>query len=179
MCVLWETWRQTLASESDSFIKTKSSLVFPYILPTLASVPLNISVSSDLYLDQESSNHLSTKWICIRAMVKMSSGELLDRGEQPIGPVPAILGHPLPRVSSYSPFPRWELEPRCLCKSLYQKITIGNVCCLGKPLCEMCWFYMGIAQIALDPPHPLCQTGKRFTLPTPSPLRNQISTKKR
>ena len=24
----------------------------------------------------------------------------------------------------------------------------------------MCWFYMGIAQIALDP-HPLCQTGKR------------------
>ena len=24
----------------------------------------------------------------------------------------------------------------------------------------MCWFYMGIAQIALDPPL-LCQTGKR------------------
>ena len=24
----------------------------------------------------------------------------------------------------------------------------------------MCWFYMRIAQIALDPPH-LCQTGKR------------------
>ena len=23
---------------------------------------------------------------------------------------------------------------------------------LGKPLFEMCWFYMGIAQIALDPP---------------------------
>ena len=22
----------------------------------------------------------------------------------------------------------------------------------GKPLFEMCWFYMGIAQIALDPP---------------------------
>ena len=25
-------------------------------------------------------------------------------------------------------------------------------CVLGKPLFEMCWFYMGIAQIALDPP---------------------------
>ena len=31
---------------------------------------------------------------------------------------------------------------------------------LGKPLFEMCWFYMGIAQIALGPP-PLCRTGKR------------------
>ena len=31
---------------------------------------------------------------------------------------------------------------------------------LGKPLFEMCWFYMGIAQIALDPPT-LGQTGKR------------------
>ena len=31
---------------------------------------------------------------------------------------------------------------------------------LGKPLFEICWFYMGIAQIALDPPSPLCQTGK-------------------
>ena len=30
---------------------------------------------------------------------------------------------------------------------------------LGKPLSEMCWFYLGVAQIALDPP-PLCQTGK-------------------
>ena len=28
-------------------------------------------------------------------------------------------------------------------------------CVLGKPLFEMCWFYMGIAQIALDPPPPL------------------------
>ena len=28
----------------------------------------------------------------------------------------------------------------------------------GKPLFEMCWFYMGIAQIALDPPPPF-QTG--------------------
>ena len=25
-------------------------------------------------------------------------------------------------------------------------------CQLGKPLFEMCWFYMGIAQIALEPP---------------------------
>ena len=32
---------------------------------------------------------------------------------------------------------------------------------LGKPLLEMRWFYMGIAQIALDPPPSLCQTGKR------------------
>ena len=41
----------------------------------------------------------------------------------------------------------------------------------------MCWFYMGIAQIALDPP--LCQTGKRgkkvpqtilASLNTPPPL---------
>ena len=131
---------------------------FPNILPTLASVHLNISVSSDLYLDQESSYHLSTKWICIRAIVKMSSGELLDRGDQPIGPVPAILGHPLPRVSSYSPFPRWDLEPRCFCKSLYQKFTIGNVCCLGKSLCEMCWFSMGIGQI--EPP-PLSALSKQ------------------
>ena len=30
---------------------------------------------------------------------------------------------------------------------------------LGKALFEMCWFYMGIAQIALDPPT-LCETGK-------------------
>merc|ERR1719400_1728731 len=29
----------------------------------------------------------------------------------------------------------------------------------GKPLLEMCWFYMGIAQKALDAP--LCQMGKR------------------
>ena len=35
------------------------------------------------------------------------SGDLLDRVEQPIGPVPSLLGHPLPRVSSYSPFPRF------------------------------------------------------------------------
>ena len=28
-----------------------------------------------------------------------------------------------------------------------------------KPLFEMCWFYMGIVQIALDPP-PFCKTGK-------------------
>ena len=32
----------------------------------------------------------------------------------------------------------------------------------GKPLFEICGFYMGIAQIALDPcPPPLCQPGKR------------------
>ena len=31
---------------------------------------------------------------------------------------------------------------------------------LEKPLFEMCWFYMSIAQIALEPP-PLCQKGKR------------------
>ena len=32
---------------------------------------------------------------------------------------------------------------------------------LGKPLLEVCWFYMVIAQIALEPPPPLCQTRKR------------------
>ena len=35
-------------------------------------------------------------------------GDLLDRVEQPLGP-PALLGHHLPRVSSYSPFPRYQL----------------------------------------------------------------------
>ena len=29
----------------------------------------------------------------------------------------------------------------------------------------MCCFYMGIAQIALDPPHPLCQKGKCGNVP--------------
>ena len=38
------------------------------------------------------------------------SGDLLERVEQPIGPVPSLLGHPLPRVSSYSPFPRYRLN---------------------------------------------------------------------
>ena len=38
------------------------------------------------------------------------SGDLLDRVDQPIGPVPSLLGHPLPRVSSYSPFPRYRLN---------------------------------------------------------------------
>ena len=39
---------------------------------------------------------------------------------------------------------------------------------LGKPLFQMCWFYMGIAQIALDPP-PLCQMGKHGKkVPQPS-----------
>ena len=32
---------------------------------------------------------------------------------------------------------------------------------LGKPLFEMCWYYVGIAQVALDPSPPPCQTGKR------------------
>ena len=36
----------------------------------------------------------------------------------------------------------------------------GDKAELEKPLFEMCWFYMGIAQIALDP-QPLCQPGKR------------------
>ena len=35
VCVLWETWRQTPASESDSFIKTKSSRVFLTYCPPL------------------------------------------------------------------------------------------------------------------------------------------------
>ena len=33
-----------------------------------------------------------------------------------------------------------------------------NVFEYGKPLFDLCWFFMGIAQIALD--LPLCQTGK-------------------
>ena len=38
----------------------------------------------------------------------------------------------------------------------------------GKPPFEMCRLYMGIAQIALDPP-PLSQTGKhRIKVPKPS-----------
>ena len=34
---------------------------------------------------------------------------------------------------------------------------------LGKPLFEMCWYYVGIAQVALDPSPPLSngQTWKR------------------
>ena len=32
-------------------------------------------------------------------------------------------------------------------------LSISIISCLGKTLVEMCWFYMGIAQIALDP-HP-------------------------
>ena len=36
----------------------------------------------------------------------------------------------------------------------------GKMSLLGKPLFEMCWYYVGIAQVALDP-SPLCQTGKR------------------
>ena len=31
----------------------------------------------------------------------------------------------------------------------------SQICRLGKPLFEMCCFYMGIVQIALDPPPPL------------------------
>ena len=31
----------------------------------------------------------------------------------------------------------------------------------GKPLFGMCWVYMGIAQIGLEPPPLLCQTVKR------------------
>ena len=38
-------------------------------------------------------------------------------------------------------------------------VSTSNIQELGKPLFEKCWLYMGIAQIALDPP-PLCQTGK-------------------
>ena len=40
-------------------------------------------------------------------------------------------------------------------------LAIGQcLAALGESLFQMCWFYMGIAQIALDP-SPLCQTGKR------------------
>ena len=38
-------------------------------------------------------------------------------------------------------------------------LNAGMIEWLGKPLFEMCWFYMGNAQIALDPPA-LCETGK-------------------
>ena len=31
---------------------------------------------------------------------------------------------------------------------------------LGKPLFEMCWFYVGLTQITLDTP-PLCQMGEQ------------------
>ena len=41
-------------------------------------------------------------------LIFLPPGDLLDRVEQPIGP-PALLGHHLPRVSSYSPFPRYQL----------------------------------------------------------------------
>ena len=41
-------------------------------------------------------------------IIFLPPGDLLDRVEQPIGP-PALLGHHLPRVSSYSPFPRYQL----------------------------------------------------------------------
>ena len=38
-------------------------------------------------------------------------------------------------------------------------------CVLGKPLFEMCWFYMGIAQIALDPPPSVRQTNEEEKVP--------------
>ena len=40
----------------------------------------------------------------------------------------------------------------------------GEKARLEKPLFEMCWFYVGIAQIALDPPSPLSngQTWKKY-----------------
>ena len=43
---------------------------------------------------------------------------------------------------------------------------------LGKPLFEMCWFYMGIAQIALDPAPPLSngQTRKKLNHSPGKPL---------
>ena len=41
-------------------------------------------------------------------------------------------------------------------------LAIGQcLTALGESLFQMCWFYTGIAQIALDPPTLLCQTGKR------------------
>ena len=38
----------------------------------------------------------------------------------------------------------------------------------GKPLFEMCWFYMGIAQIALDPPLSVKQANMELKCPKPS-----------
>ena len=36
----------------------------------------------------------------------------------------------------------------------------------GKPLFEMCWFYMGIAQIALDPRPPPLSNGQMCPKPS-------------
>ena len=47
-------------------------------------------------------------------------------------------------------------QPLFLARASSSRLTT-SVATRGKPLLEMCWFYMGIAQISLDPP--LCQTG--------------------
>ena len=38
----------------------------------------------------------------------------------------------------------------------------------GKPLFEMCWFYMGIAQLALDPPLPPLSNGQTWKKGAPN-----------
>ena len=40
--------------------------------------------------------------------------------------------------------------------------------CLGKTRVEMCWFYMGIAQIALDPPPSVKRANVEKKCPKPT-----------
>ena len=64
-------------------------------------------------------------------------------------------------------------------KILLKVLWIWSILGLGGQIFEMCWFYMGIAQIALETPPPLphlCQTGMweivtQTILVSPHPLR--------
>ena len=76
----------------------------------------------------------------------------------------------------------WGLFMQCSVKMNYQYHTkwyhlshcYKAAFSLGKPLFEMCWFHMGTAQRALDPP-PFCQMSKLGTKSAPKPSWQALS----